>query len=189
MLLIGFVLGTLASASAFAPGIAFSCTRPGSCVLASSRGMAMQDNNRGQMSDYSRTLERPLPPLPSSLENMKSRIPELFNTFDNGSGRINVAQLQQVLGRNAMKHTWKGRDAVLDRKASQTSTDELFKRADLDGNGFLDFDEFERLLNWYAWQHLCSHRYQPAPLHYDEAGNEETNTVELRNNNWALSPV
>ena len=65
------------------------------------------------MSDGSQTLERPLPPLPSSLENIKSRILELFNTFDNGSGRIDVVQLQQVLGRNVMKYIWKGRDAVL----------------------------------------------------------------------------
>ena len=106
---------------------------------------------------------QPLPPLPSFLEDIEKDIPELFKKFDNGSGMLNVNQLEQVLGRPTdMKQTWEGRNSAIDPRQSSTDTEMLFKRADHDGNGLLDYEEFERLMNWHAWQHLCSHSFQPA---------------------------
>ena len=166
----------VASASAFAPlGVA---PRTGLARQSLSLSLLSLSSRPGHASDVQ---ARPLPTLPSSLENIQTRIPELFKEFENGTGMIEVAHLAEILGRHEMKHTWRGRTSKVDRAESMTTTEVLFQRADRDGDGLLDYEEFERLMHWYAWQHLCSQRFRPATATEDQALNGARNPpVQLR---------
>ena len=183
-------LGALAFASAFAPPVT-----PSSAVRTVTKMNAQRGTMKMQMTSvthpHEHSTDRPpsgsgrrtsaLPPLPSSLRDIETQIPELFKTLDNGSGMLSVNQLEQVFSRHDMKHTWKGSNSAIDQTQSLTYTEMLFRRADHDGNGLLDYEEFERLMNWHAWQHLCSHRFQPsAEVDNLPLSQERTLTVELR---------
>jgi hypothetical protein len=68
---------------------------------------------------------------PSSIEKEVKLDAEIFRQLDvDGSGTIEVDELKAIFGKNAAK-----------------DIDVLMQRADLDGNGVLDYAEFERLTN------------------------------------------
>merc|ERR1719409_154640 len=68
---------------------------------------------------------------PSSIEKEVKLDAEIFRQLDvDGSGTIEVDELKAIFGKNAAK-----------------DIDVLMQRADLDGNGVLDYAEFERLMN------------------------------------------
>jgi len=68
---------------------------------------------------------------PSSIEREVKLNSDIFKQLDvDGSGTIEVDELKAIFGANAAK-----------------DIDVLMKRADLDGNGVLDYAEFERLVN------------------------------------------
>jgi len=179
----GLALG-VASASAFAPLGFAPRTGPSRQVLSSS--VLSSSSRPGHSSDMQ---VRPLPTLPSSLQNIQTRIPELFQEFDNGTGKIEVAHLMEIFSRHEMKHTWKGRTSKVDRAESKTTTEVLFQRADRDGDGLLDYEEFERLMHWYAWQHLCSQRFRPASEgRCDNLSSQAVTTTDDQALNGALNP-
>ena len=174
----------VASASAFAP-LGFA-PRTGLARQSLSLSLLSLSSRPGHASDVQ---ARPLPTLPSSLENIQTRIPELFKEFENGTGMIEVAHLAEILGRHEMKHTWKGRTSKVDRAESKTTTEVLFQRADRDGDGLLDYEEFERLMHWYAWQHLCSQRFRPASEgRCDNLSSQAVTTTDDQALNGALNP-
>merc|ERR1711990_1249587 len=127
----------LASGSAFAPALTqttLSRPRHGS-------SMRMQES---LLEGKARRVEdiRAMQPLPSSLEQKVRLTPELFRQLDvDNSGTIEVGELKDIIKSPYFE------SIELDEFAAELTADTLFKRADLDGNGRLDYAEYERLMN------------------------------------------
>ena len=127
----------LASGSAFAPALTqttLSRPRHGS-------SMRMQES---LLEGKARRVEdiRAMQPLPSSLEQKVRLTPELFRQLDvDNSGTIEVGELKDIFKSPYFE------SIELDEFAAELTADTLFKRADLDGNGRLDYAEYERLMN------------------------------------------
>merc|ERR1712216_339482 len=127
----------LASGSAFAPALTqttLSRPRHGS-------SMRMQES---LLEGKARRVEdiRAMQPLPSSLEQKVRLTPELFRQLDvYNSGTIEVGEFKDIFKSPYFE------SIELDEFAAELTADTLFKRADLDGNGRLDYAEYERLMN------------------------------------------
>jgi len=68
---------------------------------------------------------------PSAIEREMKLTPEIFKQLDiDGSGSVSVEELKAIFGNNQSK-----------------DIDQLMVRADLDGNGELDYAEYERVMN------------------------------------------
>merc|ERR1719409_2249977 len=127
----------IASGSAFAPALTQttrSRPRHGS-------SMRMQQS---LLEGKARRVEdiRAMQPLPSSLEQKVLLTPDLFRQLDvDNSGTIEVGELKDIFKSPYFE------SIELDEFAAELTADTLFKRADLDGNGRLDYAEYERLMN------------------------------------------
>jgi hypothetical protein len=140
------VVGALASASAFAP----------SCVSVARRGQARQATSLRMQSNLSEDsllipgLEgkarrpadiRALQKLPSSLEQKMTLTPELFQQLDtNNSGSVDVEELKALFSTVFVPEE-------MDELGIAVTSDVLLQRADLDGDGRIDYAEYERLMN------------------------------------------
>jgi len=137
-----FVIGAVASASAFAPMLGPSERR------SLSRGAS--DMKMQQVSTLESKARRPAEiavgmPEPSKIEQLVSLKPNLFRQLDtDNSGTVTVDELKRIF-REDMSHKWK--EGVVDAEKMNAQIDALFTRADLDGNGELDIGEFERAFN------------------------------------------
>jgi len=81
-------------------------------------------------------------PTPSSLEKKIILTPELFKSLDtDNSGAIDIAELKAIFVHKIFVSD------ETDELSVELAADVFFKRADLDGNGRLDFGEYERLMN------------------------------------------
>merc|ERR1740117_1961225 len=79
---------------------------------------------------------------PSSLEQKIQLTPELFKSLDtDNSGAIDVAELKAIFPNKIFVPD------EMDEFGVDVTADVFFKRADLDGNGRLDYAEYERLMN------------------------------------------
>lgn len=75
-------------------------------------------------------------------ETIREKIAHIFALFDwNGDKEINLAEFQAVVS-----SAWWAQDREATREEMQKFASELFERADLDGNGGIDVDEFSLLV-------------------------------------------
>jgi len=84
---------------------------------------------------------RAMQKLPSSLEQKVKLTPELFKQLDvDNSGSVDVAELQGIFDTIFVPDE-------MDEFGVGITADVFFQRADLDGNGRIDYAEYERLMN------------------------------------------
>ena len=84
---------------------------------------------------------RALQKLPSSLELKMQLTPELFRALDTDrSGSVDAGELKAIFSSIFVPDE-------MDEFGVAITADVLFQRADLDGNGRIDYAEYERLLN------------------------------------------
>jgi len=136
------LLGAVASAAAFAPGLA---PKPAHRQHGTGyTAVTMQDSTLE--SKARRPLDiAALQPEPSSVEQSVKLNPVLFRQLDtDNSGTVDVAEFKAIFNQD-MSHKWKGasgKPAEMDEAIRR-----LYTRADLNGDGVLDIGEFERLQN------------------------------------------
>jgi len=131
-------LGAVASAAAFAPLAGVGPALRARVVPATT--LRMQDSLQEGKARRPADLQE-LQSLPSSLEQKVQLTPALFRSLDtDNSGSIDVAELKAIFKTIFVADE-------MDELGEEISADVFFKRADLDGNGQLDYAEYERLMN------------------------------------------
>ena len=136
------VMALMASAPAFAPGLCPTVRAPAVAHMTMRTRVAV-DGNKLEVRRANKEALAPKKMRPSGVAHTAalretSLAPQLFQLYDtHGKDSIDAFELKALL-MNGMK------DA--DPHAMELATGVLLQRADFDGNGVLDYDEFQRLI-------------------------------------------
>ena len=148
-------IGSLASAAAFAPPCAPASRlmrRQGSVSLRMQTDLTVDSIRlKGLEGKARRPADiRAMQELPSSLEQTVKLTPELFKQLDvDKSGSVDLGELQAIFDNIFVADEMDEFGVVAAGKAIGVAitAEVFFQRADLDGNGRIDYAEYERLMN------------------------------------------